>query len=33
MKYELPEILMDEEIRIKALKPINKMLEMSQAIK
>jgi quinolinate synthase len=33
MKYELPEILMDEEIRVKALKPINKMLEMSQAIK
>lgn len=33
MKYELPEILMDEDIRIKALKPINKMLEMSQTIK
>lgn len=33
MKYELPEILMDEDIRIKALRPINKMLEMSQAIK
>lgn len=33
MKYELPEILMDEEIRLKALRPINKMLEMSQAIK
>lgn len=33
MKYELPEILMDEEIRIKALRPINKMLEMSQQIK
>jgi quinolinate synthase len=33
MKYELPEIVMDEEIRIKALKPINKMLEMSRAIK
>ena len=33
MKYELPEILMDEEIRIKALKPINRMLEMSKAIK
>jgi quinolinate synthase len=33
MKYESPEILMDEEIRIKALKPINKMLEMSRTIK
>lgn len=33
MKYELPEILMDEEIRVKALRPINKMLELSQAIK
>lgn len=33
MKYELPEILIDEEMRIKALRPINKMLEMSQQIK
>ncbi len=33
MKYELPEILMDEDIRLKALKPINKMLELSKAIK
>jgi len=33
MKYELPEILMDEDIRLKALRPINKMLELSQAIK
>lgn len=33
MKYELPEIIMDEDIRLEALKPINKMLEMSQAIK
>lgn len=33
MKYELPEILMDEEIRMKALRPINKMLELSKAIK
>lgn len=33
MKYEQPEILMDEEIRIKALLPINKMLELSKAIK
>lgn len=33
MKYELPEIKMDEQIRLKALKPINRMLELSQAIK
>lgn len=33
MKYELPEIKMDEDIRQKALKPIVKMLEMSQKIK
>lgn len=33
MKYELPEITMDEDIRLKALKPINKMLELSQSIK
>lgn len=33
MKYEQPEILMDEEIRLKALKPINKMLELSKSIK
>lgn len=33
MKYEQPEILMEEEIRLKALKPINRMLEMSKAIK
>ena len=33
MKYELPEITMDEELRLQALKPINKMLEMSKAIK
>jgi len=33
MKYEQPEILMDEEIRLKALHPINKMLELSQKIK
>lgn len=33
MKYELPEILMDEDVRIKALRPINKMLELSQKIK
>lgn len=33
MKYELPEIKIDENIRQKALKPIVKMLEMSQKIK
>lgn len=33
LKYELPEILLDEELRIKALRPINKMLEMSKNIK
>jgi quinolinate synthase len=29
MKYEMPEILMDEEIRIRAKKPIERMLEIS----
>lgn len=29
MKYEIPEILMDEEIRIRAKKPIDRMLEIS----
>ena len=33
MKYELPEITMDEELRLKALKPIEAMLEMSKTIK
>ncbi|WP_165044501.1 quinolinate synthase NadA [Dysgonomonas sp. ZJ709] len=33
MKYELPEILLDEDIRLKALRPINKMLELSKTIK
>lgn len=33
MKYELPEIEIEEELRIKALRPINKMLEMSEKIK
>lgn len=33
MKYELPEITMDEELRIKALKPIEAMLELSKKIK
>lgn len=29
MKYELPEILMDEELRLAARKPIERMLEIS----
>lgn len=29
MKYEMPEILMDEELRIAAKKPIDRMLEIS----
>lgn len=33
MKYELPEIQLDEELRLKALRSINKMLEMSVQIK
>lgn len=33
MKYELPEIIMDEELRLKALKPIEAMLELSKTIK
>jgi len=31
MKYEQPEILMDETIRVAALKPIQRMLEISKA--
>ena len=31
MKYEQPEILMDEELRLAAKKPIDKMLELSAA--
>lgn len=31
MKYEQPEILMDESIRVAALKPIQRMLEISKA--
>ena len=33
MKYELPEITMDEELRLKALKPIEAMLGLSKTIK
>jgi quinolinate synthase len=32
MKYETPEIMMDEEIRIAAKKPIDKMLSISQSL-
>ncbi|OSZ82535.1 quinolinate synthase [Chitinophagaceae bacterium IBVUCB1] len=32
LKYEQPEILMDEELRIQAKKPITKMLEMSREL-
>ena len=31
MEYEQPEILMDEPIRLAALKPIQRMLEISKA--
>ncbi|MBS1731439.1 MAG: quinolinate synthase NadA [Bacteroidetes bacterium] len=31
MKYELPEITIDESLRVKALKPIEKMMEISKA--
>ncbi|MBW8359938.1 MAG: quinolinate synthase NadA [Weeksellaceae bacterium] len=33
MKYELPEILIEEDLRLRALKPIETMLEMSKTIK
>ena len=29
LKYELPEISIDEELRLKALKPLKAMLELS----
>lgn len=32
MKYELPEILLEEELRLKALKSINRMLEYSKSL-
>lgn len=31
LKYELPEIVMDEELRLAAKKPIDKMLELSRS--
>ena len=33
LKYELPEIIINEDLRLKALEPINKMLDLSMAIK
>jgi quinolinate synthase len=33
MKYELPEIIMDEEVRLASLKPIQRMLDISAANK
>ncbi|QCX52819.1 quinolinate synthase NadA [Elizabethkingia sp. JS20170427COW] len=33
MKYELPEIIIEEELRLKALQPIEAMLELSKSIK
>lgn len=33
MKYELPEIQIEEELRVKALSSINRMLELSEKIK
>ncbi len=33
MKYELPEILIDEELRLRALKPIEAMLDLLKSIK
>jgi quinolinate synthase len=32
LKYELPEILIDEALRIDAVKPIAKMLEVSKKL-
>jgi len=32
MKHELPEIIMDEDLRLRSLLPIERMLEMSMAI-
>jgi len=31
LQYELPELTMDEDLRVAALKPINRMLEISKA--
>jgi quinolinate synthase len=32
LKYEMPEIFIDEEVIKKAVKPINKMLELSEKL-
>ena len=32
MKYELPEIIMDEELRVAARKPIDRMMELSKQL-
>ncbi len=32
LKHEAPEITMDEDVRLNALRPIEKMLEMSVAV-
>ncbi len=31
MEYEEPELLMNEELRLKALKPITRMMDVSRA--
>jgi quinolinate synthase len=31
MEYEIPEITMDEELRLTAKKPIDRMMEISKA--
>ncbi len=33
LKYELPEIIIEEELRLKALAPIERMLEMSKKVR
>jgi quinolinate synthase len=33
LQYEFPEVLVEEKVRIKALKPIERMLEISSALK
>lgn len=32
MKYELPELIMDEELRLKAKRPIDRMLDLSKQL-
>ena len=32
MKFEMPEIFVDEEVQKKAIKPIKKMLEISEKL-